>query len=143
MFLLVDSSLLLDAFHPLLRICLGHGLQMEIFGGREDTEDVCASTLGIFEIRHSRQVREGDLLQESRFGGVFVQGEEIGSKDEVERLPLLPKGVSQSGKSMAGMNQERPTFVLRVRLFTSPLFRTRSKANEPFWLTGENVSRFR
>lgn len=35
------------------------------------------------------------------------------------------------------------TFVFRVRLCTSPLLSTRSKAKLPFWLTGEKVSRFR
>ena len=33
------------------------------------------------------------------------------------------------------------TLVFLVRLFTSPLLRTRSKAKLPFSLTGENVSR--
>lgn len=35
------------------------------------------------------------------------------------------------------------TFVFRVRLCTSPLLSTRSKAKLPFWLTGEKVSRLR
>ena len=35
------------------------------------------------------------------------------------------------------------TLVFRVRLWTSPLRRTRSKAKLPSWLTGEKVSRLR
>lgn len=35
------------------------------------------------------------------------------------------------------------TLVFRVRLCTSPLLSTRSKAKLPFWLTGEKVSRLR
>lgn len=48
-----------------------------------------AAAFGVFEIGHSCEIGEGDLFVEAFFGGVFVDGEEIGAENEIELPPLL------------------------------------------------------
>jgi hypothetical protein len=48
-----------------------------------------AAAFGVFEIGYGCEIGEGDLFVEAFFGGVFVDGEEIGAENEIELLPLL------------------------------------------------------
>lgn len=62
---------------------------MEISRWREQSEDILASTLGVFEIGDRGQVGQTDLFVKPLFGRIFVDGEKIGAKDKVDGFPLL------------------------------------------------------
>ena len=62
---------------------------MIIARGGEETEDILSSSFGVLEVRYGCEVREGNLLEKTLFGGGFVEGEEVGSEDKVEGFPLL------------------------------------------------------
>lgn len=62
---------------------------MEVSGWREQAEDILASTLGVFEIGDSGQVGQADLFVQTVFRRIFVDGEKVGAKNQVEAFPLL------------------------------------------------------
>jgi len=76
-------------FHPIPGILFICGLQVVVLGGGEQTEDMFAAAFGVFEVGYGCEVGEVDLLVEALFGGVFVDGKEVGAEDEIEFLPLL------------------------------------------------------
>ena len=47
------------------------------------------AAFGVFEVRYGCEVGEVDLFVEAFFGGVFVDGQEVGAEDEIKLLPLL------------------------------------------------------
>lgn len=64
-------------------------LQVEVSGWREQAEDILASALGVFEIGDSGQVGQTDLFVQTVFRRIFVDGEKVGAKNQVEAFPLL------------------------------------------------------
>ena len=88
------------------------------------------ATFGVFQAADGVEIVEADLLEETFLRGRFVEGEEIGAEDKVEGLPLLREGALVDCMSLE--RDGRTTLVFRVRLCTSPLRSTRSKAKLPF-----------
>ena len=131
----------LDQLHPRLGIHVASGLEVVVALGREETEEMLSATFGVFQVADGVEVIETDLFEETLLGGRFIEGEQVRAKDKVEGFPLLQAGALVKCKYRSGMGSK--TLVFRVRLCTSPLRSTRSKAKLPSWLTGEKVSRLR
>ena len=108
--------------------------------GGEEAKEILPAPFRVFEVPDGIQIVKSDLFQKTLFGGWFVEGEEVGAENKEEGLPLLWSTVSGMHVFRVGGAE---TLVFRVRLCTSPLRSTRSKAKLPFWLTGEKVSRLR
>ena len=133
----VDRSVLVelwgfmfDQFNPCLGICVASCLEVVAALGGKETKEMLPATFWVFQAANGVEVIEADLLEQTFFGRGFVEGEEIGAKDEIEGLPLLRVGglVERTFSERDG----RTTLVFRVRLWTSPLRSTRSKAKLPF-----------
>ena len=62
---------------------------MEVPRRGEEPEDIFSTAFGIFEVGDCCEVGEGDLFEEAGLGGVLVEREQVGAKDEVEGFPLL------------------------------------------------------
>ena len=89
-FVLVELwCLTFDQFHPCLSICVAFGLEVVAAFGRKEAEEVLSAAFWVFEVPHSVEVSEADLLEETFFNGRFVEGEKIWAKDQVKGFPLL------------------------------------------------------
>ena len=70
---------------------------MVIARGREDAKDVLYLLFGVLLAGDGGDLGEGDLVAELGLVLVAVDGEQIGTEDDVNRLPLL-QGVSRQGR---------------------------------------------
>ena len=130
-----------DQFYPCFGICVAFCLEVVATLWGKETKEMLPATFWVFQAAHGVEIIETDLLEKTLLSGRLVQGEEIGAKDKVEGFPLLQFRALVERMSLE--EDGRTTLVFRVRLCTSPLRSTRSKAKLPFWFTGENVSRLR
>lgn len=60
--------------------------------GREEAEEVLSATFWVFQVVNGVEVVETDLFEQTLLGGRFVEGKKVGTKDKVERFPLLQAG---------------------------------------------------
>lgn len=92
-FILVDGSLATDAGNPVIGVTLGEGFKSIIGGGCKDPKNISAVGTGRFDRGDGGDVGEADGDTEAGRFLVFVDREEIGTKDEVGRLPRGAKDV--------------------------------------------------
>lgn len=62
---------------------------MPVAGRGVEAEQVLAPPFGIFQKGYCRQVGERDLLEQTLFCRVLVEGKKVGPKDKMEGFPLL------------------------------------------------------
>ena len=92
--LFFNACLSTDGLDPFLGVLCGVGLEVVVFGGRVEAEQVLACVFWVAQERDSCQLRQENLVPQLVFLVGFVDGQDIWAKNEKDGPPCLQKEVS-------------------------------------------------